>query len=235
MATEVGHIATLLETAFSGETPLEQKLDQAGRRLLGACLTIVAIVFGLGLLRGSPPLELCMSAVSLAVAAIPEGLPAIVTVALALGGQRMSRRAALVRRLASVETLGCTEVVYTDKTGTLTVGEMTVRRLVAGAGTFHVTGEGYAPAGAVLAGGQPVPPEGEACGCSPSSPAPSASSSPSIRCPRCRPSFRVARSRSTGTSSGGAGACAGVGARAHEARSPAIRPLLSSPTRSWSG
>jgi Ca2+-transporting ATPase len=165
MTTEVGHIATLLETAFSGETPLEQKLDQAGRRLLGACLTIVAIVFGLGLLRGSPPLDLFMSAVSLAVAAIPEGLPAIVTVALALGVQRMSRRAALVRRLASVETLGCTEVVCTDKTGTLTVGEMTVRRLVTGGGTFHVTGEGYATAGAVLAGGQPVPPEGDAVLC----------------------------------------------------------------------
>jgi Ca2+-transporting ATPase len=157
MATEFGHIATLLETATPGDTPLEQKLDQLGRRLLAACLAIVALVFGLGLLRGVPPLELFMSAVSLAVAAIPEGLPAVVTVALALGVQRMAQRAALVRRLPSVETLGCAEVVCTDKTGTLTVGEMTVRRLVTGTDVFQVTGEGYAPEGAVFADAQATP------------------------------------------------------------------------------
>src|SRR5207342_2559670 len=151
MATEVGHIATLLESAAPGETPLERKLDQVGRRLLGACLAIVAVVFGLGLLRGTQPLELFMSAVSLAVAAIPEGLPAVVTIALALGVQRMARRAALVRRLPSVETLGCAEVVCTDKTGTLTVGEMTVRRLVTATDVFHVSGEGYATEGMVFA------------------------------------------------------------------------------------
>jgi Ca2+-transporting ATPase len=157
MATEFGRIAALLEAASPGDTPLEQKLDQLGRRLLVACLAIVALVFGLGLLRGVPPLELFMSAVSLAVAAIPEGLPAVVTVALALGVQRMARRAALVRRLPSVETLGCADVVCTDKTGTLTVGEMTVRRLVTATDVFQVTGEGYAPEGAVFADAQATP------------------------------------------------------------------------------
>ena len=161
MATEMGRIAALLETAAPGETPLERKLDQVGRRLLGACLAIVAVVFGLGLLRGMPPLELFMSAVSLAVAAIPEGLTAVVTIALALGVQRMARRAALVRRLASVETLGCAEVVCTDKTGTLTVGEMTVRRLVTAADVFHVTGEGYAIEGTVFGDGQAHRPTGD--------------------------------------------------------------------------
>ena len=89
MQTEVGHIARLLETASSGETPLQRKLDQVARRLLWACLAIVLLVFALGWLRGSPLLELFLGAVSLAVAAVPEGLPAVVTVALALGVQRM--------------------------------------------------------------------------------------------------------------------------------------------------
>jgi Ca2+-transporting ATPase len=161
MATEMGRIAALLETASPGETPLERKLDQVGRRLLGACLAIVAVVFGLGLLRNMPPLELVMSAVSLAVAAIPEGLTAVVTIALALGMQRMARRAALVRRLPSVETLGCAEVVCTDKTGTLTVGEMTVRRVVTATDVFHVTGDGYAIDGTVFADGEAHMPAGK--------------------------------------------------------------------------
>ncbi len=174
MATEVGRIATLLETASSGETPLQRKLDQVGRRLLRACLAIVVVVFALGLARGTALLELFMGAVSLAVAAIPEGLPAVVTVALALGVQRMARRNALVRRLPSVETLGCAHVICTDKTGTLTVGEMTVRKIVTDACVFNVTGEGYSSEGGIFAGDADKPASDDtllrdllraACGC----------------------------------------------------------------------
>jgi Ca2+-transporting ATPase len=157
MATEVGRIATLLETAERGATPLERELDQVGRRLLWVCLAIVLVVFVLGLARAIDRLELFMSAVSLAVAAIPEGLPAVVTVALALGVQRMARRNALVRRLPAVETLGCADVVCTDKTGTLTLGEMTVRKLVGASGAFTVTGEGWTTEGAIFEDGAPAP------------------------------------------------------------------------------
>src|SRR5215475_681386 len=153
MDTEVGHIATLLETASSDATPLQRRLDQVARRLLWACLGIVALVFALGLLRAVAPFELFLSAVSLAVAAIPEGLPAVVTIALALGVQRMVRRHALVRRLPAVETLGCAQVICSDKTGTLTVGEMTARKVVTSAGMFSVSGEGYATTGGFFADG----------------------------------------------------------------------------------
>jgi Ca2+-transporting ATPase len=122
MHTEVGHIAALLETARSDATPIQRRLDQVASRLLWACLSIVALVFGLGLLRSLPPFALFLSAVSLAVAAIPEGLPAVVTIALALGVQRMVQRHALVRRLPAVETLGCAQVICSDKTGTLDGG-----------------------------------------------------------------------------------------------------------------
>jgi Ca2+-transporting ATPase len=150
MNTEVGHIATLIETATSGETPLQRKLNALGLRLLWACLAIVVVVFLLGLIRKAPLLELFLGAVSLAVAAIPEGLPAVVTIALALGVRKMVRRRALVRRLPAVETLGSVQVICTDKTGTLTVGEMTARRLVTCSGIFSVTGEGYSTGGAIL-------------------------------------------------------------------------------------
>ncbi|HXR36752.1 MAG TPA: cation-translocating P-type ATPase [Candidatus Binataceae bacterium] len=153
MATEVGHIATLIETASSGQTPLQRKLDTLGLRLLWACGAIVLIVFLLGLMRKAPILELFLGAVSLAVAAIPEGLPAVVTIALALGVRKMVRRKALVRRLPAVETLGSVQVICTDKTGTLTVGEMTARRLVTAADIFNVTGEGYSAQGAILTDG----------------------------------------------------------------------------------
>lgn len=130
METELGRIAKLLESAESGETPLQRQLERVGRLLLMACFGIVGLIFGLGLWRGIAPFELFLSSVSLAVAAIPEGLPAVVTIALALGVQRMVQRHALVRRLASVETLGRAQVICTDKTGTLTMGEMTARKLV---------------------------------------------------------------------------------------------------------
>jgi P-type Ca2+ transporter type 2C len=155
MDTEFGHIAKLLETASSGETPLQRRLDRVARRLLWLCLIIVLLVFGLGLLRSVRPFEMFLSAVSLAVAAIPEGLPAIVTVALALGVSRMATRNALIRRLHSVETLGSAQVICTDKTGTLTVGQMTVRKLIITSEVYDVTGEGYAIEGTIFSGTEP--------------------------------------------------------------------------------
>lgn len=150
MDTEFGRMAGLLQEAGTDEgTPLQQKLAAFGRVLVWASLGIVALLFVLGLTRGMKFLELFMTSVSLAVAAVPEGLPAVVTVSLALGVLRMSRRRALVRRLPSVETLGSTNVICTDKTGTLTVGEMTVRELYVAGWTFQVTGEGYGPHGEV--------------------------------------------------------------------------------------
>jgi Ca2+-transporting ATPase len=157
MQTEVGGIAKLLETATRDETPLQRRLDHVARRLVWASLAIVVLVFALGLARGLAPFELLMTGVSLAVAAIPEGLPAVVTLALALGVERMVRRNALVRRLSAVETLGSTEVICTDKTGTLTVGTMTVRKIVAAGEVFRVTGEGYATSGAILFDGLAEP------------------------------------------------------------------------------
>jgi len=154
METELGHIAKLLETAGSGETPLQRQLNRVAGWLLWACFGIVALIFSLGLLRGIAPFELFMSAVSLAVAAIPEGLPAVVTVALSLGVQRMVQRHALVRRLASVETLGRAQVICTDKTGTLTMGEMTARKLITSENLYRVTGEGYATEGAFFSGNE---------------------------------------------------------------------------------
>ncbi len=147
MDTEVGRIAVLLASATEEPTPLQKRLDVVGRQLLWACLAVVGLVSALGWLRGSAPFELFLGAVSLAVAAVPEGLPAVVTVALALGVERMARRNALMRRLPSVETLGSTQVICTDKTGTLTVGQMTLRRLLTADGVLRVTGEGYDVAG----------------------------------------------------------------------------------------
>jgi Ca2+-transporting ATPase len=150
MDTEIGRIATLIREADENEvTPLQQRLEAFGRILVWASLGIVAVLFVLGVLRGTPFFEMFMTSISLAVAAVPEGLPAVVTVALALGIKRMSRRRALVRRLASVETLGSTTVICTDKTGTLTVGEMTVRSLYVAGQSFEVTGEGYEPDGEI--------------------------------------------------------------------------------------
>jgi len=150
MGTELGRIAGLLEAAGADEsTPLQKKLDSFGRILIWATLGIVALLFVLGLVRGTKLLELFMTSVSLAVAAVPEGLPAVVTVALALGVSRMARRRALVRKLPAVETLGSTTVICTDKTGTLTVGEMTVRAFYVAGQSYEVTGEGYGPKGEV--------------------------------------------------------------------------------------
>jgi len=129
MATELGKVARLLATAEESTTPLQTRLAHVSRVLLILCLAIVAVMALVGLARGRAALEVFMSAVSLAVAAVPEGLPAIVTIALAIGVQRMSARNVLIRRLPAVETLGSATVICTDKTGTLTTGVMTVREL----------------------------------------------------------------------------------------------------------
>lgn len=150
MNTELGRIAGLIESAGGDtNTPLQSKLDSFGRVLVWAALGIVGLLFFLGLLRRTPLFELFMTSISLAVAAVPEGLPAVVTVALSLGVLRMARRRALVRKLAAVETLGSTSVICTDKTGTLTVGQMTVRMLYVAGDRFEVAGEGYGPDGEV--------------------------------------------------------------------------------------
>ena len=151
MNTEVGRIAGLIK-GMQGrdDTPLQQKIAALGRVLVWSSLGLVTLLFVLGLLRGMPFFELFMTSVSLAIAAVPEGLPVILTVALSMGVLRMARRRVLVRRLPAVETLGSTTVICTDKTGTLTVGEMTLRTLYVAGRTFAVTGEGYAPRGEVL-------------------------------------------------------------------------------------
>jgi Ca2+-transporting ATPase len=157
--TELGKIAAMIHKAAEAEreeTPLQRRLEQLGHTLLWLSLGIVAVVFLLGELRGVPVVTMFLTAVSLAVAAIPEGLPAVVTITLALGVTRMVKRHALIRRLPAVETLGSTTVICSDKTGTLTKNEMTVTALYQGGEVFVVTGEGYAPVGEVLSFGQPV-------------------------------------------------------------------------------
>src|SRR5690606_27111221 len=126
MATEVGRIAHLLHEAEEGETPLQRRLAQLGRYLVAGCLAIVTVVFLTGLWSGVPLYRMFLTAVSLAVAAVPEGLPAAVTVCLALGVQRMARRPAIVRRLPAAETLGGATVICSDQTGTLTSNAMRV-------------------------------------------------------------------------------------------------------------
>lgn len=147
--TEVGKIASRLKGIVVEMTPLQKNLNQLGKVLGIICLAVSAIVFGVGLLQGGAALDLFLTAVSLAVAAIPEGLPAVVTIVLALGMNRMARRNAIVKRLLAVETLGSVNVICTDKTGTLTQNEMTVTRIYADGKQYAVTGVGYAPEGEI--------------------------------------------------------------------------------------
>ena len=131
MRTEFGTIAGMLQSIETVRTPLQQGLDRVGVLLARAALIGVALIVALGLLRGAAFLEMLLFGIALAVAVVPEALPAVVTISLSLGVQRMVRRHALMRRLPAVETLGCTSVICTDKTGTLTRDEMTVRRCAA--------------------------------------------------------------------------------------------------------
>ena len=147
MHTEFGRIAGLLETVAESPTPLQQNLDRLGVVLGRTAFLLVALIAGAGYLRGLPLLDMLLFGVALAVAVVPEALPAVVTVSLAVGVQRMVRRHALVRRLTAVETLGSTSVILTDKTGTLTRDEMTVRTIYCAGRACSVSGAGYAPLG----------------------------------------------------------------------------------------
>jgi P-type Ca2+ transporter type 2C len=156
MYTQIGLIAEMLQSVEQEPTPLQRRLDQLGKTLGIAALTICGMVFLLGWARGYDPLEMFMIAVGLAIAAVPEGLPAVVTISLALGMREMIKRHALIRRLSSVETLGSATVICSDKTGTLTQNEMTATRLWVDGSTFEITGNGYAPQGDFLVDGKCV-------------------------------------------------------------------------------
>lgn len=145
--TEIGKIATMIQTYEDESTPLQRKLNQLGKTLGTITLLVCAAVFGLGLLQGRDVLEMFMTAISLAVAAVPEGLPAIVTIVLALGMNRMVQRNAIVKKLLAVETLGTTTYICSDKTGTLTQNEMTVVKAYTDGKIIEVTGIGYEPKG----------------------------------------------------------------------------------------
>jgi len=156
MGTEFGRIADMIESAEKERTPLQVRLEYVGKWLGIGCIVVVAAVSFLGLMQGYGYLQMFTWGVSLAVAAVPEALPAVVTGALAIGVQRMAKRNSIVRKLPAVETLGCTTVICVDKTGTLTKGEMTVRELFLNCETINVTGTGYEPQGDFLIGGAPV-------------------------------------------------------------------------------
>lgn len=158
MNTQIGLIAEMLESYQEEETPLQKRLKEFGKILGIASLSVCGLVFVLGFVRGIPVLEMFMTAVSLAVAAIPEGLPAIVTIVLALGMQRMVKRHSIIKKLHAVETLGSVTVICSDKTGTLTQNEMTVTKIYTGDRLYSVTGEGYKPYGEFMVNGSKIDP-----------------------------------------------------------------------------
>jgi P-type Ca2+ transporter type 2C len=156
METEMGRIAHLIETTETMDTPLKRRLEQLGQVLIVVALLLTALVVVTGILHGQDAYKMFLAGVSLAVAAIPEGLPAIVTIALALGVQRMIKRRAIVRKLPSVETLGCATVICSDKTGTLTQNKMFVTHIWTDQKLIQVTGSGYEPTGKFKFGKQEI-------------------------------------------------------------------------------
>ena len=156
MQTEFGKIAQMLQDVETGRTPLQQNLDKVGTVLARAAFVVVAIIVVLGSLRGQPFIEMLIFGIALAVAVVPEALPAVVTISLAIGVQKMVKRHALIRRLPAVETLGSTSVICSDKTGTLTKDEMTVRKIYSAGQLFSVSGAGYIPEG-VFSTGDGIP------------------------------------------------------------------------------
>lgn len=147
MNRQIGKIAEMIEEAQPRETPLQQKLDKLGKWVGIGTIIICLVVFLMTVFKGMHYLPAFLAAVALAVAAVPEGLPAVVTISLAIGVQRMIKQNALIRKLSSVETLGCTTIICADKTGTLTKNEMTVRRIYMDKKVIEVTGTGYSPEG----------------------------------------------------------------------------------------
>lgn len=158
MATEMGKIADMIQNVEEDETPLQQRLDRLGKYIVLGCFIICVMVSLVGILRGEEVFDMLLAGISLAVAAVPEGLPAIVTVALALGVQRMLKRNALIRKLPAVEALGCASVICSDKTGTLTENRMTVKKIYAGGLNVDVEGVGYRPEGGFLVNGAKIDP-----------------------------------------------------------------------------
>ena len=165
MATELGQIAELINTAGGESTPLQQRLDGLARVLVIGALALVGLVMLLGALLGQDLLNLLEVSLSMAVAIVPEGLPAVITVTLAIGTQRMVKRAALIRRLPAVEALGSVTVICSDKTGTLTQNRQVVQELRIGTESVAVTGEGYSPSG-MLTSKLLTPPQNSSPGCS---------------------------------------------------------------------
>jgi Ca2+-transporting ATPase len=156
MQTEFGKIATLIQEVEEELTPLQVNLNKMGKFIAYAALAICFVLAGIGILRGHKILEMLIWGVSLAIAAVPEALPAVVTIGLAIGVRQMAKRNALIRRLHAAETLGCTTVICSDKTGTLTQDEMTVRRIYVDGKTIDVTGVGYEPKGEFYLNGEAI-------------------------------------------------------------------------------
>ncbi|MTH52683.1 calcium-translocating P-type ATPase, SERCA-type [Bacillus mangrovi] len=161
MKTAMGQIADLLQSAGTLDTPLQKRLEQLGKILIVVALLLTALVVGVGVIQGHSVYAMFLAGVSLAVAAIPEGLPAIVTVALALGVQRMIRQKSIVRKLPAVETLGCASVICSDKTGTMTQNKMTVTDIWSEGRQWKVTGTGLDLSGAFTFRDEPVLPKNE--------------------------------------------------------------------------
>ena len=149
--TETGRVAFLIAEAVDLTTPLTRKLAHFSGLLLWIILALAAVLFAYGVLvRGGSVIDMLMASVALAVGVIPEGLPAAITIVLAIGVSRMAKRQAIIRKLPAVETLGCTTVICSDKTGTLTQNKMTVQSIYSGGETFHVSGTGYEPRGELV-------------------------------------------------------------------------------------
>jgi Ca2+-transporting ATPase len=154
--TEMGRIAELISSATDLSTPLTKKIAHFSKLILWAIMALAVATFILGIWRGEKPVDMFMAAVALAVGAIPEGLPAAVTITLAIGVSRMAKRRAIIRKLPAVETLGSTSIICSDKTGTLTENQMTVQAVFAGGTRYQVSGGGYDPGGRILTDGEPV-------------------------------------------------------------------------------
>jgi Ca2+-transporting ATPase len=155
-STEIGRINSLLSSTIELETPLTKKISQFSKLLLWVILGLAAVTFAVGVWRGQPLLDMFIASVALAVGAIPEGLPAALTITLAIGVSRMAKRNAIIRKLPAVETLGSTTIICSDKTGTLTQNQMTVQVLYAGGQSFDITGSGYSPDGDICLNGKTV-------------------------------------------------------------------------------